>query len=382
MKNNIDAKSIMMLHSEAKIEFYKSYLKRYLRILYLAPFIDRINIFDVFCGTGIYENDKKGSPIVAFDTIQHLRNEFPQDKAIGLIVNDGNKAKVSSVKDYIDNKNENYCFVEYHNRSAEEMFEYVISTINDQSKKTRNLIFIDPYGYKEIKKAKLQKMLENKRTEIILFLPISQMQRFTTKAVESDLKPYEPLKEFVYSFFDGDHPIKEQTVKALDYITFIKDALKFGDYFSTSYFIERDNVNYYGLFFVSPNIYGFEKILEVKWELDKENGRGFRLPQKQVELFGFIDSEQTKNDNYSRLEDILKKELQESRDNREIYEVILRNEFLPTHGNEIFENWQKQFNNFEVIDCGTKKKARKGSFYISWNSYKDGRPRVIFTLRQ
>lgn len=52
-KTSTDAKKIMLLHSEAKIEFFKKYLERYLRILYLAPTIAEINIFDVFCGTGI-----------------------------------------------------------------------------------------------------------------------------------------------------------------------------------------------------------------------------------------------------------------------------------------------------------------------------------------
>src|ERR1044071_2918736 len=69
MKTTADAKRTMLLHSEAKVEFYKTYLQRYLHILYLAQTITEINIFDVFCGTGIYDNGKKGSPIVAFDAI-------------------------------------------------------------------------------------------------------------------------------------------------------------------------------------------------------------------------------------------------------------------------------------------------------------------------
>lgn len=70
----------MLIHSEAKVEFFKKYLERYLRILYLAPSVDEINIFDVFCGTGIYDNAKKGSPIVAFDVIKNLRNEYGFNK--------------------------------------------------------------------------------------------------------------------------------------------------------------------------------------------------------------------------------------------------------------------------------------------------------------
>lgn len=385
MKKNIDAKTTMLLHSEAKVEFFKTYLERYLRILYLAPTIEEINIFDIFCGTGIYDNDKKGSPIIAFDTIKNLRYEYDRFKKINLVVNDSKEAKVSSVKKYIDNKNKGYCQVDYHNKTAEEMFSDVISTIDKQNRKSRNLIFIDPYGYKEIKKVTLKNLLKNNRTEIILFLPISQMQRFTTKAVESDLKPYEPLKEFVYSFFSGNHPIKEQTVKALEYINYVKDALRFNEYFSTSYFIERDNANYYALFFISPNIYGFEKILEVKWQLDKEGGRGFKQPEPQQSLFDLQDKEQTRNNNYSRLEHILREALKTPKDNQEIYKIILHNEFLPTHCKEVFSDWQTKFHNFEVVEIETKTKARKGSFYITWeycNPAKNSKPKVTFTFKK
>ena len=191
----------MLLHSEAKVEFFKKYIERYLRILYLAGHIDEINIFDVFCGLGIYENEKKGSPIVAFDTIKNLCLEHDHSKKIQLIVNDGKKSNVMAVENYINENNTNYCSVEYNNLPADEMFRKMISIIGSQGLKTRNLIFLDPYGYKEIKASELRKLLDNHRTEIILFLPISQMQRFTVTAMENESKPYEPLRGFVYSFF-------------------------------------------------------------------------------------------------------------------------------------------------------------------------------------
>jgi three-Cys-motif partner protein len=64
-KKNV--KNTLQIHSQAKIEFYEKYLNRYLRILCLSKFIKRINIYDVFCGMGIYEDGGKGSPIVAFE---------------------------------------------------------------------------------------------------------------------------------------------------------------------------------------------------------------------------------------------------------------------------------------------------------------------------
>lgn len=380
MKKSIDSKKIMLAHSEAKVEFFKTYLERYLRILYLAQGIDEISIFDVFCGTGIYDNGKKGSPIVAFDAIKNLREEFGYTKSINLIVNDGKEKKVSSVQNYIDSSNSNYCDVKYHNHPAELMFKEVIDLINTQGRNSRNLIFIDPYGYKEIKMTTLQELLENNRTEIILFMPISQMQRFTTTAIENELNPYKPLRNFVFSFFKEDHPIRKRTVKAIEYIDYLKEALRFDKYFSTSYYIERDESSYYSLFFISPHIYGFQKILEVKWDLDENDGRGFKQPEMQVSLFEQQDKELSKNDNYEKLEKILKKSLETQKTNKEIYEIILENEFLPKHVTEIFRNWQNNLTNFKVIEMNTDKPARKNSFYINWKDYKESQPKVKFTL--
>jgi three-Cys-motif partner protein len=70
MSNNV--KNTLQIHSQAKLEFFEKYLSRYLRILYLAKSIKQINIYDVFCGMGIYNDGGKGSPIIAFDAIKEL----------------------------------------------------------------------------------------------------------------------------------------------------------------------------------------------------------------------------------------------------------------------------------------------------------------------
>jgi three-Cys-motif partner protein len=312
--------------------------------------------------------------------IRDLRNEYDYLKKISLIVNDGKSTKVDSVKGYIDRQNRNDCTVEYNNLSADEMFTKVIGTINRQNNRTRNLVFIDPYGYKEINKSVIQNLLQNDRTEIILFLPISQMQRFTSKAMESDLEPFQPLRNFVYSFFIGDHPIKESTVSPLAYIDFVKDALRFDSYYSTSYFLERDSVNYHALFFISSHIFGFNKILEVKWSLDEDAGRGFKQPEIQKSLFADEEKQLSRIDNFNKLETLLKKSLETPKTNIEIYEIILHYEFLPLHANEVFKNWQNHLPTFKVVENSTGNPARKSSFYINWENYRENLPKVTFSI--
>jgi len=266
----LDVKNTMQIHSKAKVDFYKTYLERYVAILCQSQYIRHIRIYDVFCGMGIYEDGGKGSPVVAYDTIKGIyeAHHIANNTDITLTINDISTERIAKVNDYIDSHNHSYCTVRPFNLDISRLLDIIVPEIDTTSNDTRNLVFIDPYGYKDIKKELLLSLMKNGYTEVILFLPISHMQRFTNAAIQDEysISQYEPLRNFVYSFFpDENHPIRQNTVKAKDYIQYIADALKFGNqYFATSYYIERDKANYFALFFMSSNIFGFEKILETK----------------------------------------------------------------------------------------------------------------------
>ena len=374
MTEKTDPKHNLLLHSKAKVAFYKSYLERYLRILCLSKYINNVNIYDVFCGMGIYEDGGKGSPVVAFDAINSFFAEWNSKTKtkVTLIFNDKSVKNINKVRNYIDAQPHKFCSIQYFNKDIEEMFEIVQNAVTQTKRDTRNIIFIDPYGYKNIRKDLLLNLMENKKTEIILFLPISHMYRFTRTAVEDDtIIQYEPLRRFVYSFFPENHPITKSNINIMEYIQYITKALKFnGQFYTTSYYIERDATNHFALFFISPHIFGFEKILEVKWLLDEESGKGFRLPESQGNLFTEYFSEEAKINNAERLKTILANALIEPKNNIELYEIILDNEYLPKHAIDILTKWQMSKRNFKVIDIVTNKPARKKSFYISYEYHK------------
>ena len=74
---NVNPKTNLLEHSEAKVALYGRYLSVYLNILHRAGFVRRIFLFDFFCGEGIYDNDSKGSPIIALECI---RNHYYSNK--------------------------------------------------------------------------------------------------------------------------------------------------------------------------------------------------------------------------------------------------------------------------------------------------------------
>lgn len=386
-RKKTDAQKVMLPHSQAKLDFYKDYLKRYIPILRLANFTTSINIFDVFCGTGIYENGAKGSPILAFEAIKessdNISDSNTQLTPINLFINDLETNKIEQVKEYL--QNENVCKIEFHNKDAIEFLSDINQRIKTQTSKDRNLILIDPYGYKNIKKEYIEQLISNKRnTEIILFLPISQIYRFTGKVLNNEDSNVKALKEFIDSFFpDKNHPIyKNKLTDEKGLIEYIRKALTIeNNFFSTSYFIQRDNKNhFYALFFITPSIYGLEKILEVKWSLNEEHGEGFEQPKQMQSLFADQEKESAKQEQYSKLEQILLNYISTNKtvNNNQIYELTLRKMYLKKHANQILGNLQKD----GKINIKLQNDARKGYFYLGYDYFKKNIIKILISINK
>ncbi len=389
MKKKINnVKTTLQPHSKAKVDFLKAYLGRYLRILNRVNSVKQINLFDVFCGMGIYDDGGKGSPIVMFDTIVEIANDEPNLlQKVKLYFNDIEKDKIDNVKSYVDANNKSNIHVECFNCDVQEMFELVIQKTNTVYKDSSNLVFIDPYGYKDIKRDILVDLLQNTHTEIMLFLPISHMYRFTDVAQkDTETAQYKPLREFVESFFTEEHPIRNQKIEDVhEYIAYLKKAFSFNNKRHTaSYYLERDKNSFFALFFMNSHIYGLEKILEVKWELNNENGKGFNQT-KPPSLFDDEFANDVKEDNFEQLKEIIIHALKEhkTRTNIELYRLAIVNEFLPKHANDVLKYLQDG-NQISVFDIAKQQSARKGAFYLGWDNHKNNHnnPKINITLKQ
>jgi len=367
MKKNIDVKKNVLPHTQAKLDLFKGYLEHYLRVLCHAKFCPQINIFDIFCGAGIYDDGKKGSPLLAVDCINNINNEIKNNTTkISLTVNDFDGKKLENVKQNIGVQIINSCNVEYYNEDANKMLDIVANKVNSFPKNNRNLVFIDPYGYSTINKEKIINLLKGQSTEIILFLPVMQMYRFTDVALQdSENKPqYEHLRNFINSFFDNEIQINNKSIS--EYIYSIKEALSINhNYYTCSHYIDRGNGNFYALFFISSNIYGLEKMLETKWKLDPIKGKGYNQQKdtSQMNLFEEEFEEIDKMRELSYLEGIIYQSIskKENVSNNELYELTLRNEFLPKHTNQVLENLIKQ----NRIQCNSS------AFGINYNNFKN-----------
>lgn len=380
MSKKQSSKDIMLAHSKAKVNFYQSYLERYLSIMSVTQFFDTINIFDVFCGRGEYDDGGLGSPIRAVETIIKIKKEKNSDLKVNLFLNDAQKKYVERVKAYIEDHfpdYKKYCTIRFLNYKAEELFGKICEYVAYTKKNERNFFFIDPYGYKNISRSLLSRLMSNKRTEILLFLPISFMHRFRYYALNKDDKKAQRLKEFIQEFFPPDHPVcMEEEMYVMNYIEALTDAFSLNHtYYTTNYFIERDARNYFALFFICNNLLGLEKAVETKWALDEEHGRGFHQDEQQkdhqLDLFeDWLKIEKAKARNeYLRLRLMNFLRLR-CRSNAEVYTFTLRMGYMPKHANELLREWQKN-NQITVNLYGSDKPAKKGAFYLTYANSKD-----------
>lgn len=184
----------MLKHSKAKVDLYTNYLSVYLNILSRADFLDKIHIYDLMCGEGMYSDNSKGSPIVALEKIRdHYYKNNKTCPNLEVWFNDRDRSEIEKDKYKIERVKE-YCSkiftppnvkIYYSYEDYSDIYKKVLNKINSL-KNEKLLLFIDPYGYKEIKPEHLKNFLHCGKTELILFLPIMYMYRFADKSLSED----------------------------------------------------------------------------------------------------------------------------------------------------------------------------------------------------
>ena len=376
MTKACNAKSVMLPHSRAKVEFYQKYLELYLIILSAAGFAREINIYDVFCGRGIYDDGGVGSAIRAYKTILKVRKEHPSDTRIILHLNDKNASFIKNIKEYIDTHFGNVpapCQVVYTHRDAIDLLKEINanSLMSLPRQGVVNFFFIDPYGYKGITRDVLYNIMSRGSSEILLFLPVSFMHRFTHYAFNKKANQgAHALRKMIDSFFPPNHPIRsDEPMNIDDYIDNLTEA--FGNQclcYTASYSIERGKGNKFALFFFSHNAKGFENILNIKRKLVDAYGFGYHLAEGEQDLlrdhFKEVQIEKQNNECRTWLTNWL---AGYARTNSAIYMDSLRRGYLPQQVNEVLRELQDNGQLFIFDLKENKELKKKNKFNIKYS---------------
>ena len=377
------AKDVMKPHSEAKVNFYQKYLVQKLRILSQVAWAKDIHIYDIFCGRGVYDDGKLGSAIRTYQTICQIMEQYPSNKRFVLHLNDRNPRHIESVRNYIDGlygEKSYKCEVQYTCEDACSLVKKLTTASSKKELAGQELFFIDPYGYKQVSKNMLEGLMKMSGSEILLFLPISFMQRFTRHAFSDGATPgSQPLRHLLEEFFPDGHPIMKGNVDVQTYIDYLAEAFSFdGRYYTTSYPIERNVHNQFALFFLSKSAFDFQEILKIKWKLIDKYGFGFHLNRiktlfdeqfKQELINGYMENFRTK----------LILFLENGRTNNDLYTFALKNGFRPKHVKDLLRILQKE-NQLEIIDIVTGEVVKeRNKFYVDYVYRK--RPCYRFELK-
>jgi len=355
----------MMVHSEVKIRLLKLYLERYLNILSTSKYIGDIEVYDLFCGEGIYDGEGKGSPIVILETIKNIffanKAKGTQTDKFNCFFNDIEKAKIEKLKKEIATRKLHYPEIGNLNFLEEDyrkLLPDVIRQIN-ALKKEKAFVFIDPYGYKDIKVADIKSLLQSGKSEVLLFLPTQFMFRFETKGTP------ECLVDFISELMPVEQwPVSETGIDFIENLTEAFRNILGRDYFVDSFIITRDKNQFFCLFFFTSHIYGFDRMLDAKWKIDEEEGRGWQY-QSENSLFSQVEKKANTFKFEEKIIDFLKTE----RTNGQVYEFRVHNGHLQSHANEILNKLQDSGKLNSVKADGTP--ARKSSFYLGYKDYRN-----------
>jgi three-Cys-motif partner protein len=273
-----DVKTNLLSHSEAKVSLLSEYLKRYLGVICNDGYTKKIKLFDLFCGEGLYENGGEGSPLVimkqikeAFSANHAKSTNFPKIDCHFNDLKEEKTKKVESVIKSMELYNPMFGNLRFSNMDYKGLYSNLIQYLPHFKKNDEKaFIFIDPYEYKHIKANQIKNLMQGGNSEVLLWLPTQFMYRFANNGTP------EALKDFITEIIPDFDTWKPGNV--WHFIAELKKGFQnfLGDnFFVDTFTIQKDANTVFCLYFFTSHIKGFEKMLEAKWEIDKENGRGW-----------------------------------------------------------------------------------------------------------
>jgi len=365
----------MLEHSKAKIKLLSLYMDRYLNILNQSRYTSDVYIYDMFCGKGKYEDGGEGSPVIFLRKVKEIFYQSSGNKRgaskFHCHFNDKDELKLEKLRSFIEKNNLYNSEIGSLKITSKDYRQMLVETIDELKdlNKEKAFIFIDPYGYKNIKAEDIRQLLKSENSEVLLFLPTQFMFRFEKKNTPKS------LKKFISDLVPEEEWPDSQT--GLDFIETLLDKFRefLGeDYFVDSFIIARDVNQYFCLFFFTSHIRGFEKMLEAKWAIDEEEGRGWKY-RMDNDLF----ATQEKTPKTDKLKSELIDFLREERTNSELYQFCLRQGHRTTHITSILRDFESQDRLIKNVEDGSP--ARKKAFYINYSNHKNAPSKIKIKLR-
>lgn len=353
-------------HSAAKVRVFSRYLGIYLHILGRVG-IERVHIYDLMCGEGEYADGRQGSALAGLqEVLAYFGNQPAEKLAVRYVLNDGGTSDMEPHRYKIDRVKEKAVQLRFDPAAtarleinyfklplAEAMAKAIVRVQGMTAHREKALLFIDPWGYKDIHTTDLQAALAGGHSEVLLFLPTEMMYRFASKAYYEDFGGGQALQNWLTELFPEALPNFADTHA---FIRQLRDRLqaRLDVPWASHFTLETPNRNTYALFYFTCSRKGLEKMLESQWKEDPDEGTGHRANQT-FNLFppGVMA------DYPARVEAYLA--AAPNRSNEDLLEFGLREGFLPKHTADVLRSFAGRLQVWEPE--GTK--LRKNAFYLN-----------------
>ncbi|ADU63787.1 MAG: three-Cys-motif partner protein TcmP [Pseudodesulfovibrio sp.] len=333
-------------HTRQKVAIFDAYLKRYLKIVSKGGY-SRVSIYDPCAGKGIY-GDCVGSALTACNNI---RAHLPYAPSVGfhLYLNepdDDNRKELSKVCSYE--------FVEcIDNQKAESFIEKYCSAGHSGHK----LWFIDPYGYTQVGRSSVSKIMEQASSEVLLFIPLTFIYRFLNGNLDHDAK-LKPVAKFL-----NDYSIAQKEARLCSTPIAFADLIsrKMQELYNYSWHATMvEGPLHYSLVFISRHHYGLEKFLEARDKILKDqcSSQLSLIPMgEEKELLAILPDRGV--------------------DNCEMYMLGLKNGFTPSGVRACLEKLESR----ELIHIKKNDgvKRGKGIFFLGKKYYKNNDRRIVIS---
>lgn len=385
----MDTKGLIHEHSKIKLELYRLYLERYLSVLLVANFFNRIDIIDVFAGCGISDNDEKGSAIIAAETIDTIsKNNNPQRKQVILKLNDADQQNCSALQRHL----QSYNFASVTCDDADTFIQNWQPVSNGH-----NLFFIDPHGYTQIDTENLKRLFTASNCDFLIFIPIYHIYRFlkptdgkkpvaeadggflgdlcqeTKKRKQVDPAVYyAPIAKFLAGL-GIDQETAKQANSVEDFASLISDALRTisgSEYVYCQMLENKEKNSKYSLFFISHHVLGAEKFLDAQNELKSKTATS-----SNQQSFDFVSPP----DSDSILNFV---SLDTPYDNVELYQQGVRWGIRPAEVKQQIKTMEKANNGKVDITALPGKQRNRGGLYIDYKHYRETDRVISMTFRR
>lgn len=355
-------------HSAAKVSVFTYYLGVYLNILGKVPSMQRVHVYDMMCGEGEYVDGRQGSALAGLRRVLQYFIDFPNETLkVNYVLNDAGESDVEKGRLKIDRVRERAEEIQFEPSAkgrikvhytavpCDIVMNKAISKIQQiHAYKEKVLLFIDPWGYKDIRINDLKEALEGGHAEVLLFLPSEMMYRFARKAYHEKFEGGEVLQYWLLELFPEKLP---NFSSVHDFINQFKHRLqvRIDANYSSRFTLETSQHNTYSLFYFTSNRKGLKAMLEAQWKQDQHTGSGHRTEQS---FTLFAPAELT---NYpARIESFLA--FNQICTNEDLLEYGLKEGFLPKHTNEVLKALTAKGR--LVVTAQDEQPIRKNAFYL------------------